>query len=181
MKKISNGSAHNLLLTQKQCIENSIGKCEAGLEICDICPEKVQAQKRKWDNDFEREHQKFEQKIRSLINSSFFFCCSLLFSLGILSGLTFKSIAAKLISAIIFFCIISYASRNKLDGVEVYGGMEKPFVFSFGATLFLLGSLFASQKMGYFGFSILCYIPGLYLFYQGYKEGPHYGWEVYLR
>lgn len=119
--------------------------------------------------------------LNSLINSSFFFCCSVLFSLGIFSGLMFKTISAKLILSSIFFCIVSYASCNKFGGKIVYGGMEKPFIFSLGTTLFFLGSLFASQKIEYFILSILCFIPGLYFFYKGYKRGPHYGWENYLR
>ncbi|KKQ53199.1 MAG: hypothetical protein US70_C0005G0033 [Parcubacteria group bacterium GW2011_GWD2_38_11] len=130
---------------------------------------------------FEQDYQKNKRKEKSLISSSFFLCCSLVFALGLPTGLFAKSINAKLILAVIFFCIIYRYSRNKLAGRIVYGGMEKPFAFSLGATIFFLGSLFSSQKMDYFGFAILCYIFGIYFFYQGYKEGPLYGWENFFR
>ena len=108
-------------------------------------------------------------------------CCSVLFSVGLISGLFAKDILAKLVLAFVFFFIISYNARNKLAGRVVYGGMEKPFIFSLGASMFFLGSLFISQKMEFMIFAIPCYAPGLYYFYRGYSAGPHHGWENYFR
>lgn len=181
MKNIDNIGALGIMLAQDICYEKNVGTCEAGLTICEKCPEKSKGNKRKFNNDFQKRMAAKEKKIECFIISSFIFNCSLVFSFGLLLGIFIQKISAKMAFAFIFFCVASYLSRNKLDGRIAYGGMEKPFTFSFGISMFFLANLFMSQGMQYFGFAILCHIPGIYFLYQGYKEGPFNGWRNYLR
>lgn len=58
MKKISNSGALGRSLAQMQCFEGNIGTCEAGLEICNLCPEKQKGLQRKWNNDFNAYYKK---------------------------------------------------------------------------------------------------------------------------
>jgi hypothetical protein len=137
--------------------------------------------KSNWADILEGDSKKRLTNVGYFINSSFLFLCLVIFGFGLIGGIFVKNITNKLIVAAIFFCIARYFSRNKLAHRVVYGGMEKPTLVSFGATLFLLGSLLASQKMDYLFLSFCCFAPGVYCFYCGYKEGPHYGWDNYHR
>lgn len=177
MKKVSNIGALGMSLAKMQCLERNIGTCEAGLEICDQCSEKQKGQKRKFENDFKKKRKNEE----ATVLGSFILLCSLIFLAGLLSGIYVRSVSEKLICVAILFFLVAYISRNKLEGRILYGGMEKPYVFSFGLSLFFLGSLFLSQKTQFMEYAILCYVPGVYFFYRGYEAGPFNGWSNFFR
>jgi cation transport ATPase len=158
-----------------QCRQENAAFCLAEKNICRACPEKEAGQKRL----FEADHKKRERKEKHLVFSFFVFSCSLLFFIGLPGGLLAKSIFSKIIATAIFFVITFSFSRQKLLGRIVYGGMEKPFVFTLGISLVLLSFLLFSQPQ-YLIPSVIFLFPGLYLYHKGFSAGPHLGWSFFF-
>lgn len=125
-----------------------------------------------------------------LLFSIFTFFCTSIFSVAFLSviliRLFIQDITGKIFIAGIFFYVVRYFSRNKLYGRAVGGGMEKPNQVSFGATFLFLGLIILPceinfQNLEYFLSSIILFLTGSHLFYEGIKEGPLNRWDHYWR